>query len=165
MPMDDPVKFSVIMDADEIGQVDARCTRLLSGAEGRSAVVRRDLGRQYALYERELADVRKVLTTEESVAIADAMNGWASSMEPAWHLLAEFALGGNILSIQIEDSIRLEGLAARHGIDGPALVQKLRVLPRSQWLAIVDAVERWWGSEPRDLERILYPPAKSAKEG
>jgi len=40
--------------------------------------------------------------------------------------------------------------AERHGIDGPALVAKLRALTYPQEVALVDAVEQYWRTVAAD---------------
>jgi hypothetical protein len=47
----------------------------------------------------------------------------------------------------IEDAIALDGADKTHGVDGPALVAKLRDLDRLGRMAVVDRAERWWATQ------------------
>ena len=53
------------------------------------------------------------------------------------------AHGAGMLWLEVEDALE-DGLAEKWGIDGPALVEKLKHMPRARLMAIADAVERWW---------------------
>jgi len=44
----------------------------------------------------------------------------------------------------VEDSIALDHMDREYGVDGPALVAKLRGLDRVGRMAVVDCAERWW---------------------
>lgn len=63
------------------------------------------------------------LTRQEELAVMDATLAWYMTPETAQYLWAE-----------VEDAIRLEGLDRKWGIDGPALVRKLkRLCPAEAW--------------------------------
>jgi hypothetical protein len=54
-----------------------------------------------------------------------------------------FAVGRKSLWAEIADALD-DGLAAKWGVDGEALVAKLRALSAGQSLAVMDAIERAW---------------------
>jgi hypothetical protein len=110
-----------------------------AGQEGRtilSNVARRDLERYYHALGETLRTV--TLSEREALLICDALNG--TLVEP--HT-------AQLLWAQIDDAIRLDGLADKWEVDGPALVARLRTLSYCQALAVTDAVERWWAAGPR----------------
>ena len=111
-----------------------------------SAVAQRDLERYYATLKASLLDVD--LTEAEALLIVDACNG----------LLVEPHSVG-FLWAQISDAIRLEGLDQKWGIDGSALVEKIRSWTYAQNLAAQDAAEKWWmicddGERGETLRRV-----------
>jgi hypothetical protein len=97
-----------------------------------SDVAQRDLKRYYALLALGLSSVH--LNQGEAGLIVDALNGTLVELSTAQLLWAE-----------IQDSLE-DGLAEKWGVDGPTLVEKLRDYSLAQTLAIVDAVERFWGA-------------------
>ena len=109
--------------------------------ENRSYIINRDLGRLYALYRRALKEVE--LTDEELRLIVDVLNGSAMDARSAGMLWAS-----------IEDACNLDGVDSKWEVDGKALVKKLEGLSPLQCLAIVDAAERFWADEDRDLEEV-----------
>lgn len=92
---------------------------------------RRDLERYYAALARALRSVR--LTEHEAALVCDASNGtlWEET-------------SASLLWAEIDDAIQLDHLDAKWGVDGPALVERLRALPAFSQLAIADATERYW---------------------
>ncbi|NPV72156.1 MAG: hypothetical protein HPY55_16240 [Firmicutes bacterium] len=113
----------------------------------RSEVIRRDLERLYRLYRYAIRQVS--LSPEEACLIVDALNGALMDADSAPMLWAE-----------VEDGIRLEGLDAKWGVDGQALIEKLRALDRLTCLALVDAAERFWhecpDEDPRQAVRRFF---------
>jgi hypothetical protein len=107
--------------------------RNVPGQLSQAQVCQRDLGRYYDSLMLALASVE--LTAPEAGLIVDALNGTLIDLTAAQMLAAE-----------IEDALA-DGLAAKWGIDGPALVAKLASLTLTQRLAICDAVERFWAAE------------------
>lgn len=107
-----------------------RAEAVLGGGESLSGSVNRLADRYYEIVRRSRID----LPPPELDAIRDALNGWLA--EPA----ATIAGGP---ALEVEDALP-DGLAERHGIDGPALVAKLRALTYAQEVALVDAVEQYW---------------------
>ena len=99
--------------------------------ENRSHVISRDLSRLYTLYNRAVREVP--LTEKEACLIVDSLNGTVLDANTAQSLW-----------FSIEDSINLDGMAEKWGLDGPALVEKLKELNAFQAMAIADAAERFW---------------------
>lgn len=109
----------------------------------RSTVINRDLERLYTLYDRALREVE--LTTGEACLVVDVLNGSLMDANTA-----------RLLWASVEDGIRLDGLAEKWGVDGKALVEKLKGLNDIQALALVDAGERFWQApnEGETKERV-----------
>lgn len=107
-----------------------RAEAVLGGGPSLSGTINRLADRHYEMMRRSRID----LTPAELDAVRDACNGWLA--EPA----ATIA-GGPALEVQ--DALD-DGLAEKHGIDGPALVAKLRGLSYAQEVALVDSVEQYW---------------------
>ena len=98
------------------------------------SIAARDLERYYAL----LAVSLPALSELETMALRDALNGTVLDVSTA-----------RLLWAGVDDAIRLDGLAEKWGIDGVALVARLRGLTLAQSLALVDAVERYWAEVSR----------------
>lgn len=112
---------------------------LAQRGENRSHAINRDLERLYALYRRAIREVP--LTLAEACLIVDALNGSILDANTA-----------QLLWANIEDAIKLDGLAAKWEVDGPVLVEKLRSLNTFHCMALADAVERFWEFEDVELE-------------
>jgi hypothetical protein len=110
-------------------QLAARADR----AQSLGLVAQRDLARYYSLLERELA--RIPLSEAEASLIVDACNGvvWEPHTAP-------------LLWADIDDAIRHDGLDRKWGVDGAALVARLRDLSPCAQLALADAAERYWAA-------------------
>lgn len=109
--------------------VEAEIAARAHGAERLGTIAARDLERYYALMAMETADLP--LTSAERDAVRDACTSTAwtpRTIRHAW--------------MAVEDAIRLDGLADRWGIDGVALVAKLKALSLGQAFALVDLVGR-----------------------
>lgn len=119
-----PVSFR---DADVERALAARARN----GESRGLVASRDLARYYATLARALAALE--LTEGEASLISDALNGVLHTEHDA-HL----AWAG------VDDALHLEDLGSKWGVDGPALVARLRAAGPWGQLAVVDAVERFW---------------------
>lgn len=113
---------------DLLAHLDART--YTSMADSVSEVAKRDLDRYYDMLARSLP----TFTVAEASLICDALNG--SLLQPA---------SAPLLWAEISDALD-DGLAEKWGVDGPALVARLRLLTPFQALAVEDAVERWWRS-------------------
>jgi hypothetical protein len=95
-------------------------------------VARRDLQRYYHCLAETFETI--ALTEAEASLVVDACNG---ILFESWSV--------SLLSAIVDNAIRLEGLADKWGVDGPALlVERLRGLSYCQSLTLVDAVERYW---------------------
>lgn len=101
----------------------------------------RDLERYYHLLRAELRAVD--LAPGEAALICDAANG--TLWEP--HTL-------RLLWAEVADAL-VDGLAAKRGVDGPALVARLRALTPTQAAAVADAAERYWLAPGDDLDATL----------
>lgn len=89
------------------------------------------LERTVPLLDREVE--RLDLSENEWMLVRDATNGWLA--EP--HTIP-------LLWAEVADAIAHDGLDRTWGVDGAALVGKLRALSPLQALAVVDATDRWW---------------------
>ena len=112
--------------------------------ESPAAVVRRDLGRYYDALALGLANV--ALSPGEAGLIVDALNGTRIELTTA-----------QMLGEEIEDAMKLDGLAAKWDVDGPRLVATILGWSLIQRLAVVDAVERFWaaGYVSETVERLV----------
>jgi hypothetical protein len=113
-----------------------------AGGDGRSSerygfsgVIERDLDRYYLALRYARAELREILSGDEVAAIVDNLNG-------VWMMPAE--VGVRLIWANVEDGIDLEQLDKKWGIDGAALVAKLKALNFIQSAALADAVERFW---------------------
>lgn len=104
------------------------------GSRERSATIARDLDRLYTLYRYALRAVP--LTAGEACLLCDVLAGTLMDASSATMLWAEVA-----------DGIQLDGLADKWGVDGDALVARLKGLDRLTCLALVDAAERFWAGD------------------
>ena len=127
---------SVHMPEDVLHQVAAR--------GGLRSTVPRDLDRYYSLMRKALAGME--FTLAEVSLIVDALNGAIMSPATARYLWAEVA-----------DSISLDGTDTKWGVDGKALVQRLKGLNDMESMSVVDAAERFWNmdSARQDMDGAL----------
>jgi len=118
-------------------RLDGRTAEKLQGWAGPqgelSLGARELLERHLALIERELQEVS--LSEAEASLLVDALNGIL--IEP--HTAA-------LLWANVAEAIRLEGLDRKWGVDGDALVAKLRGMCPGKLFAIGHAVETFWRS-------------------
>jgi hypothetical protein len=90
----------------------------------------------------------RTLAPDELALIVDVLNGTLLGPATFGYLWAE-----------VEDSLS-DGLADKWGVDGPALVAKLRGLPPCALYALTRAVTRYWASEDRpDPRQVLEAKA------
>jgi len=101
------------------------------GEEGAHLAAREALLRYHQVLADELARVD--LSEAEWNLLRDALNGTWIDETSYRHLWMEIA-----------DAIRLDRLDEKWGVDGPALVEKLRGLCPGACMAVAHAVERWW---------------------
>ncbi len=126
------------------------CFRAAGGLDGQLAargevlgsVARRDLERAYAVLRAELD--RLDLSEAEASLVCDACNG---TLFDATNL--------RLLWAEVADAIRLDHLDAKWGVDGHALVERLRSLSPAQTWALVDAVERYWRAPEQPIREGL----------
>jgi len=100
----------------------------------RAPIVNRDLERLYGLYARALRRVK--LTIDEACLIVDALNGTLHDVT-----------SGTRFWIGVQDSIEMDELDEKWGVDGKTLIEKLSKLDDLTAMAIVDAAERFWCDE------------------
>ena len=126
---------------DVLEEVQARTGE----GHSKSETIRRDLRRYYELMRAELKTIE--LTRNEAMAVMDACNGlWLEDLPN---------LSYSLIWAEVEDAIRLDGLDKKWEIDGPALVEKLRSLTRTQTAALADAITRFWANTGRDADEVL----------
>ena len=106
-----------------------------------SFTAREILKRYFDLMERELRTVN--LTRKEACAICDVCNGWAMDPHSIMFMWAE-----------VSDGISLNQIDKKWGVDGPALVAKIRAWTPGQTLAVADAVEKFW-HDPNPTDEAL----------
>jgi hypothetical protein len=92
------------------------------------------------------------LTEAEWMACADALNG-------VW--LGDPVTGPPTLWMEIADADQLDGLGAKWGIDAQALAQRLRDAHYAAAMAVIDVVERPWGSLSLTAARVGHPPGRA----
>lgn len=109
--------------------------------ESLSSVAHRDLSRYYYLLRDALT--RQRFTEQEASLLCEALNG--SMVEPH---------SASLLWAEIDDAITMDDLAGKWGVDGVALVARLRALTPFEALAVEDAVERWWKGPFQHDDRI-----------
>ena len=113
---------------------EARLDDETSGAEVNERA-RDMLGRYAVLMKRELAGL--TFTRAEVMAMLDAVNGWFVTPDSVPYL-----------HVEVEDALD-SGLAQKWGVDGPALVARLRGLGLGARFALVDALEQTRRQAPR----------------
>jgi hypothetical protein len=101
-----------------------------TGERDRSAVVSRMMERYAEVCRRALPE----FSGPEWDLLRDSLNGWAP--EPAASV--------GWLAMGVRDSIGLDHLDDKWGVDGPALLARLEALDYAGCCAALDAVERWW---------------------
>lgn len=162
MPPDNkPKSLSISLTPDLIASLD---TRAEAAGKTRSALLTDDLaaysdylglaaakGRDparlvhdsinyFSLLSLGLSRAKKVLTRAEATLILDVQNGsWIDGSLPVW-------LSGG-LAHQVSDGCTLDGLDAKHGVDGPALVAKLEALGDLETVGLLDWAARFWDGD------------------
>jgi hypothetical protein len=112
-------------------QLQSRASSRTTDEQSANLIARRELERYYAVLADSLREV--TLTQAEASLIVDAMNGTLSEAHTY-----------SLLWANVADAIHYDGLAEKWGIDGPALVAKLRALSPGAAMAVVDAAERYF---------------------
>ncbi len=103
-----------------------------------------DIRAQLSFYFHGLAETLQqiVLSEGEALLLCDSLNGVLH--EP--HTVS-------LLWAGVADSIELEELDKKWGVDGKALVEKLRAMDYWQALSLIDAVTRWWNVQQNHEDR------------
>lgn len=115
------------------GALEARTAAEISGPALTMTAVR-DLHRYYEALALALSSVS--LTSDEAMLLIDATNG--SMFEP-------MIVAAQTFHYDIQDALG-EGLGAKWGVDGVALVNKIVGWSLIQRIAVMDAIERYWGN-------------------
>lgn len=123
--MSDVLKLSVSLRKEIVAEIDAR-------GRYRSSVINRDLERYYHLLRLYLVETVLRFEQSELMLILDAMNGHLATTETIPYFWAV-----------VEDAIRLDGLDRKWGVDGAAVVEKIRGLDLIEKMALLDAIERF----------------------
>jgi len=109
----------------------------------------RDLERYRELLRLALAEV--ALTRDEACLLCDANNGigaldlYGDDEQTEWRWWPA----------NVEDDLRLNDAGAKWGVDGPALMAKVRALSPVQLCAVADAMERFWQQPERNTDELL----------
>lgn len=121
------------MRTDTIGYRPGDQLPLLQArGEPSAMLLHREIDRYYTALAAELRTVS--LTEDEAMLICDALNG----------TLTEPATMARHLDADIEDAIRMDGLAEKWKVDGEWLITKLAALSFTASLACIDVVECAW---------------------
>jgi hypothetical protein len=123
MPHD---KFNISMPQGITNEIANR-------GENRSQTITRSLERYFAILESSRRALAEKFNKRECGLILDAMNG----------IIHADTISISLVYAEIEDSLG-DGLDKKWGVDGKALVKKLRALNYTENATLVDAVERWW---------------------
>lgn len=120
-------------------QLDAR-TR---GDDARGATARTQLERYFDMLDLTLSDARRklALTEGEASFLVDVANG------TFWELFSARMIWAEVLDAP-------DSVAAEWGVDRDDLAARLRNLTTAERLAVVDAIERWWGMPDRDANDV-----------
>lgn len=115
----------------------------------RSSLIARDLERYYESLKDTRRRLAQKFSTEEISLILDSLNGVMMDQPFAVRML----YGG------VEDSVNFDNIDHKWGVDGDALVEKLKSLSFAECAALADAAERYWfalgeGGDP-DLSKAL----------
>ena len=135
--------ISVTIEPEVLAWIDER-------GDNRSEQINSHLTRYYQLLSEARRSLRALLSPAELSAIIDVQNGhWYAPR------LSHYEISANI-----EDACRLDGLAEKWSIDGPALAATITALDLWQIHALCDATERFWhavgeGDHRRDPARAL----------
>lgn len=142
-------KTSVTLDPRILEEIDRRVEH--AGEGSRSAVISRHLERYFSLLARARRELRQMLSDAEAMLICDVLNG-----------VAFFdTFGIYLVEHEVADGIALDRLDQKWGIDGPALVEKMRNMGDAQEVALVDSVTLWWnrvakGEEPGQTAAEIF---------
>jgi hypothetical protein len=112
--------------------------------ESPSLIARRDLERYYRLLRRSLP----VFSEPEALLIVRACVGWRPDADSVHFLWA-----------QVDSAIKSKQTDQTYGVDGPALVERLRALTPFEAMAVVDAAEMiWFSAVPRwtDKQEMVH---------
>jgi hypothetical protein len=119
----------------------------------RNFIAARDLERYYALLTASLPK----FSQSEAMLIADALNGSLNEVHSM-----------RLLWASIQEAIEYDGLDQKWGVDGAALVARLRALSLAEVYAVTDAIERAWigrdGTMPERLAALGLISSETTSE-
>lgn len=138
-------KTSVTLRDHVLFEVEAR-------GEGRSSIINRDLDRYYEVLRDTRYALSQKLSEAEIGLILDNLNG----------VLMEETYGVRLIYANIEDAVTFDSIDLKWGVDGDALVEKLRAFTFVENAALADAAERWWN---RVAAGESVTPADALKHG
>lgn len=142
-------RLSITMPAHTLAQIEARQAR--PGEEqsyDRSATIAKALDRYFYALASARRGLRSRFSEAEQGILLDVANG------------ALFAAPCAVGFIEAEVAAAIvDGVADKWGVDGPALIKKLKALSYTEKLALIDAAERWWhragrGEQPQAGEML-----------
>lgn len=108
-------------------------------------VANRDMARYYNILKYALREV--ALTEQEAMLVCDALNGV---------FFDDFSI--RLMRASVEDAIIHDRLDEKWGVDGEALIVKLRSYSIGALYSVADAVEQWWSMSNPELsnyEKLL----------
>lgn len=142
-------KFGITLMPETMKEINKRIDR-----EGeRSPLINKQLDRYFSLLERGRRELRALLSDNEMALILDALNGTGF-----FDVFSVYFVG-----MEIADAISLDRLDEKWGVDGGTLKNKMTALTDAQRMALVDAVQMWWGRVGKG-EQPGYGEALAAKE-
>jgi len=147
-------KQSVSLPSPVLAALKLRNEDNLSGAISRAVM------RYLSVLAYERRELRPQFSPAECGLILDACNGIAFMDSFSVRLFPE----------GVRDAIEMDRLDQKWQVDGPSLLAKLDATTFSQRMALVDAVQRWWGSttepgEPPQYGDLLTDPEPDREIG
>lgn len=125
-------KQSISLAPEIVAQVEQRVDAARGGFSGTTSEC---LARYFEALRRARAILKPQFSGPELAFLCDILNG---SLMQAYSVPLLYAEAADALP---------EGYAEKCQVDGAALVTKIRALSYVECAALVDAVERWWGTD------------------
>ena len=124
------IKFRALNIGNQIGERTSLPQGLTPSQQEAlmSETARRDLERYYDMLPRSLPK----FSMGEAMLLADVLNG-----------TIHMPYSASLLWAEVSDALQ-DGYDAKWGVDGSALVERLRKLTPFECMAIADAIERAW---------------------
>lgn len=124
--------LTLILSLAVLSEIAKRCKRAPK-ADETTRIVDRDLARYYALLAGARNTCCERFSAAEILLVTDAVRGTLWYPDTVCHLADE-----------VEEGIEHDKLDEKWGVDGQALVAKLKELNFAQTMSFVDATERFW---------------------